>query len=188
MTELIRYLTLVGLLFGVGLYGLLTRRTQTALFTSLGVIVGALALLLVVFNHTVRPSELSGYLFAGLLPLLAGAYAAALYPLINSKRQRDTLDLETSEERRIPARPLSLRNIITDLGSFSSQISLAMFFIIAYLLARVSLEAFGAFTLGVVGLKYILLKRMRERTKEPCGESQSVENNMPDKDSVSALR
>lgn len=188
MTELTRYLTLAGVLFGIGIYGLLTRRSQTGILISLGVTVGAIALVFVVFNHTVRPSDVSGYLFSIVLTALAGLYALALYPFISAKRESERGDLETEAElaARLSAPPLSLRNIITDFNSFASQISLAMFFIVSYLLARVSLEALGAFVLGVVALKYILLKRLREKQKTLTDSEGASESSVTDGDTFHA--
>ena len=57
MTELTRYLTLAGVLFGIGIYGLLTRRSQTGILISLGVTVGAIALVFVVPMS--RPTTIS---------------------------------------------------------------------------------------------------------------------------------
>lgn len=161
MSELIRFLTLSGALFSVGLYGLFVRRSPFAALLSLGVMLCALTLSAWSFNHFVRPVDMNGYLIGGLLALLALVYAYLARPLFDRNRSVD----ETAEVRLdgISADPNKVsREDIISVADLPLSVSLALVFVVGYLLLRVSVAGFLAFFIGVLALKYIMYRRTQK--------------------------
>lgn len=159
MTELIRYLALAGALFSVGLYGLFVRRSALAALLSLGVMVCALTLSAGAFNHFIRPVEMRGYVIGALLILLALVYAYMARSLLD----RNQLVKKTSSEKPVPVGSNKIpREDIISLAGLPLSVSLALVFLVGYLLARVSPTGFFAFFIGILALKYIIYRRYQK--------------------------
>lgn len=161
MTELIRYLALAGALFSVGLYGLFVRRSALAALLSLGVALSALTLSSGAFNHFIRPVEVHGYLIGALLILLALVYAFMARSLLDRNQPVKKTSFEKSAGVSTGSNSIPREDIIS-LAGLPLSVSLALVFIVGYLLARVSLAGFFAFFIGVLALKYIMYRRYQK--------------------------
>lgn len=154
--DLFRYLTLAGVLYCLGVYGVLTRRSVAGILISLGVTVSAVALTAMVFNRFVRPAEADGY-FLGAAILIIGA----IYLSISALTARASSDSES---------------VFTSLGSIAHpeslpfQVSITMVFIVGYVLSRISLPGLAAFIFGALALKYLLYER--EKKSRPSAPSK----------------
>lgn len=73
--HLMHYLTLAAILFGIGFYGILTRRNAIAILMSLELMFNAVNINLVAFNRYVSPTELTGQIFALFVIVIAAAEA-----------------------------------------------------------------------------------------------------------------
>lgn len=74
-TELLRYLWLAAALFGIGLFGILTRRNAIAILMSLELMFNAVNINLVAFNRFTSPSTYAGQIFAIFVVVIAAAEA-----------------------------------------------------------------------------------------------------------------
>lgn len=76
------YLTVSALLFGLGLYGILTRRNAVAILMGIELMLNAANINLVAFNRYVAPGALGGQIFALIIITLAACEAAVGLALV----------------------------------------------------------------------------------------------------------
>ena len=76
------YLTVSALLFGLGLYGILTRRNAVAILMGIELMLNAANINLVAFNRYVAPAALAGHVFALIIITLAACEAAVGLALV----------------------------------------------------------------------------------------------------------
>jgi len=76
------YLTVSALLFGLGLYGILTRRNAVAILMGIELMLNAANINLVAFNRYVAPGALAGHVFALIIITLAACEAAVGLALV----------------------------------------------------------------------------------------------------------
>ncbi|MDQ7851002.1 MAG: NADH-quinone oxidoreductase subunit NuoK [Armatimonadota bacterium] len=76
------YLAVSALLFGLGLYGILTRRNAVAILMGIELMLNAANLNLVAFNRYVAPGALAGHVFALVIITLAATEAAVGLALV----------------------------------------------------------------------------------------------------------
>lgn len=67
------YLSLAAILFGVGFFGVLTRRNAIGLLMSIELMFNAVNINLVAFNRFVTPADLTGQIFAIFTIVIAAA-------------------------------------------------------------------------------------------------------------------
>lgn len=72
---MLQYLALAGILFAIGIFGVLTRRNAIGILMSLELIFNAVNINLVAFNKFVAPAELTGQIFAIFVVVIAAAEA-----------------------------------------------------------------------------------------------------------------
>jgi NADH:ubiquinone oxidoreductase subunit K len=78
------YLILAGILFGLGVYGVVTRRNAVGVLMSVELILNAVNLNFVAFNHFKHPAALAGQVFAIFVITLAAAEASVGMALVVS--------------------------------------------------------------------------------------------------------
>ncbi len=76
------YLAVSALLFGLGLYGILTRRNAVAILMGIELMLNAANINLVAFNRYVAPTALAGQVFALIIITLAACEAAVGLALV----------------------------------------------------------------------------------------------------------
>lgn len=76
------YLVVSALLFGLGLYGILTRRNAVAILMGIELMLNAANINLVAFNRYVAPAALAGQVFALIIITLAACEAAVGLALV----------------------------------------------------------------------------------------------------------
>ena len=81
---LYHYLALSGILFGIGIYGVLTRRNILGILMSIELMFNAANINLVAFNHYLHPERLWGQGFAIFVITLAAAEAVVGLSLVLS--------------------------------------------------------------------------------------------------------
>jgi len=79
---LTHYLVVAALLFGLGLYGILTRRNAVAILMGIELMLNAVNINLVAFNRYVAPAAVSGHVFALVIITLAACEAAVGLALV----------------------------------------------------------------------------------------------------------
>ncbi len=89
--EIVRYLTLAGIVFSIGVYGALTRRSFAGALLSLSISAGAIALALVTFNRLIQPSETNGYFFGLSVLALSVVYGALAAQFVRHGKPRRSL-------------------------------------------------------------------------------------------------
>ncbi len=67
------YLTLAAILFGIGFFGVLTRRNAIGILMSIELMFNAVNINLVAFNRFITPTDLTGQLFAIFTIVIAAA-------------------------------------------------------------------------------------------------------------------
>jgi NAD(P)H-quinone oxidoreductase subunit 4L len=67
------YISLAAILFGIGLFGVLTRRNAVGILMSIELMFNAVNINLVAFNRFVTPSDLTGQIFAIFTIVIAAA-------------------------------------------------------------------------------------------------------------------
>jgi NADH:ubiquinone oxidoreductase subunit K len=82
MIPLTQYLILGGVLFAVGVFGVLTRRNAIGILISIEIMLGAVNLNLVAFSRFVETSTLNGQVFAVFVMAVAAGEAAVGLALI----------------------------------------------------------------------------------------------------------
>lgn len=76
------YLIVAALLFGLGLYGVLTRRNAVAILMGIELMLNASNINLVAFNRYVAPGAVAGQIFALVIITLAACEAAVGLALV----------------------------------------------------------------------------------------------------------
>ncbi|MGH2453435.1 MAG: NADH-quinone oxidoreductase subunit NuoK [bacterium] len=79
---LTHYLVVAALLFGLGFYGILTRRNAVAILMGIELMLNATNINLVAFNRYVAPAAVSGHVFALVIITLAACEAAVGLALV----------------------------------------------------------------------------------------------------------
>jgi len=70
-----QYLALAGILFAIGIFGVLTRRNAIGILMSLELMFNAVNINLVAFNKYINPGDLTGQIFAVFIVVIAAAEA-----------------------------------------------------------------------------------------------------------------
>jgi len=97
--QLSTYLILAGLLFSIGLFGLLYRRSLIGILISLELMLNSVNINLVAFNRFVTPDEGTGQIFALFVIGLAAAEAAiGLSIILAFFRRFKSIDIEQPGE------------------------------------------------------------------------------------------
>lgn len=92
---LLRYLTLAGLLFAIGMYGMVVSRNAVRVLMSIELMLNAVNINLVAFARYVDPLEVKGQLFAIFIITVAAAEAAVgLAIVLAIYRNTSTVDME----------------------------------------------------------------------------------------------
>lgn len=95
MITLYHFLTVSLLLFGIGLYGILTRRNAIGILMSIELVLNSVNLNLVAFSRFITPQVLSGQVFAlFVIAVAAGEAVIGLAIVLSIYRCRNTLDPE----------------------------------------------------------------------------------------------
>lgn len=97
--QLSTYLILAGLLFSIGLFGLLYRRSLIGILIALELMLNSVNINLVAFNRFVTPNEGTGQIFALFVIGLAAAEAAiGLSIILAFFRRFKSIDIEQPGE------------------------------------------------------------------------------------------
>lgn len=72
---LLHYLSLAAILFGIGLFGVLTRRNAIGILMSIELMFNAVNINLVAFNRYITPTDFTGQIFAIFTIVIAAAEA-----------------------------------------------------------------------------------------------------------------
>ena len=73
--SLTHYLALAGILFGIGLFGVLTRRNAVGILMSIELMFNAVNINLVAFNRYITPADFTGQIFSIFVIVVAAAEA-----------------------------------------------------------------------------------------------------------------
>ena len=99
MLTLTNCLVLGGILFAVGIFGVLTRRNAIGILISIEVMLAAVNLNLIAFNRFVEPQSVDGQIFSIFVMTVAAAEAAiGLAILVVLFRNRRTIDVAELDE------------------------------------------------------------------------------------------
>ncbi|HWP97273.1 MAG TPA: NADH-quinone oxidoreductase subunit NuoK [Syntrophomonadaceae bacterium] len=94
MVGLSHYLILASLLFGIGLYGVLSKRSAVAVLMSIELMLNAVNINFIAINRFLQPAQTTGQLFAIFVIVVAAAEVAVGLALILSiYRLRKSVDL-----------------------------------------------------------------------------------------------
>jgi NAD(P)H-quinone oxidoreductase subunit 4L len=92
---LYHYLILAGLLFALGLYGVVSSRNVIRMLMCLEMMLNAVNINLVAFNHYLQPNELLGQVFAIFILTVSAAEASVgLAVVLALYRGKATVDVE----------------------------------------------------------------------------------------------
>ena len=87
------YLILATVLFSIGLYGVLSRRSAIVILMSIELMLNAVNILMIAFSRYVVPTLLTGQVFAIFIIVVAAAEAAVGLAIIMAiYRNRETID------------------------------------------------------------------------------------------------
>jgi len=87
------YLILSAILFGIGLWGALSKKSAVVILMCIELMLNAAAIAMVAFSRFVVPELLSGQVFAIFIIVVAAAEATVALAIIMSiYRSRDTID------------------------------------------------------------------------------------------------
>ncbi|MEL7562071.1 NADH-quinone oxidoreductase subunit NuoK [Dehalogenimonas sp. 4OHTPN] len=87
------YLTLSAVLFGIGLWGALSKKSAVVILMCIELMLNAAAIAMVAFSRFVVPELLTGHVFAIFIIVVAAAEATVALAIIMSiYRSRDTID------------------------------------------------------------------------------------------------
>lgn len=87
------FLVLSAVLFSIGLYGALTKRSAVVILMSIEIMLNASALAMVAFSRYITPQALTGQIFALFIIVVAAAEATVgLAIIMNIYRSRETID------------------------------------------------------------------------------------------------
>jgi NAD(P)H-quinone oxidoreductase subunit 4L len=88
------YLVLSAVLFGIGLYGALAKRSAVVILMCIELMLGAASIAMVAFSRYIVPAALTGQVFAIFIIVVAAAEAAiGLAIMIAVYRRRETIDV-----------------------------------------------------------------------------------------------
>ncbi|HEX79255.1 MAG TPA: NADH-quinone oxidoreductase subunit NuoK [Dehalococcoidia bacterium] len=88
------FLILSSVLFAIGLYGALSRRSAVVILMSIEVMLGAVSIAMVAFSRYVVPALLTGQVFTIFIIVVAAAEATVgLAIIIAIYRRRETIDV-----------------------------------------------------------------------------------------------
>lgn len=88
------YLVLSAVLFSIGLYGALTKRSAVVILMSIELMLNGAAIAMVAFSRYITPALLTGQLFAIFIIVVAAAEATVGLAIIMSVyRNRETIDV-----------------------------------------------------------------------------------------------
>lgn len=95
MITLYHYLVLGALVFAIGLYGALAKRSAVAVLMGIELMLNAVNINLLAFNRFLNPGNMSGNIFAIFVIVVAAAeVAVGLALVINIYRDRLTTNIE----------------------------------------------------------------------------------------------
>ena len=88
------YLILSSLLFAIGLYGALSKRSAVIILMSIEIMLGAVSIAMVAFSRYIVPTLLIGQVFTIFIIVVAAAEATVgLAIIIAIYRRRETIDI-----------------------------------------------------------------------------------------------
>ena len=88
------YLILSTVLFSIGLYGALSKRSAVVILMSIEIMLAAVTITMVAFSRYIVPTELTGQIFTIFIIVVAAAEAAVgLAIIIAIYRQRENIDV-----------------------------------------------------------------------------------------------
>ena len=88
------YLILSSVLFAIGLYGSLSKRSAVIILMSIEIMLGAVSIAMVAFSRYVVPALLTGQVFTIFIIVVAAAEATVgLAIIIAIYRRRETIDI-----------------------------------------------------------------------------------------------
>ncbi len=88
------FLVLSAVLFSIGIYGALTKRSAVVILMSIEIMLNAAAIATVAFSRYITPALLTGQLFAIFIIVVAAAEATVGLAIIMSVyRSRETIDV-----------------------------------------------------------------------------------------------
>jgi NADH:ubiquinone oxidoreductase subunit K len=88
------YLILSSLLFAIGLYGALSKRSAVVILMSIEIMLGAVSIAMVAFSRYIVPTLLTGQVFTIFIIVVAAAEATVgLAIIIAIYRRRETIDI-----------------------------------------------------------------------------------------------
>ena len=88
------YLVLSAVLFAIGLYGALAKRSAVVILMSIEIMLNAAALAMVAFSRYIVPVLLTGHIFTIFIIVVAAAEATVgLAIIISVYRNRETIDV-----------------------------------------------------------------------------------------------
>jgi NADH:ubiquinone oxidoreductase subunit K len=89
------YLVLSAMLFAIGLYGALSRRSAVVMMMCIEIMLNAVNIAMVAFSRFITPALLTGQVFAIFIMVVAAAETAVgLAIIISIYRQRETIETE----------------------------------------------------------------------------------------------
>lgn len=95
------WMLLSSVLFGIGIYGVLTRRSAVGILIALEIALNSAALNFVMFNSLLAPQKNSGSVMAIFIIAVAAAeVVAAMAIFVSIYRQRGDMDVSTMSELR----------------------------------------------------------------------------------------
>ena len=88
------YLILSSVLFAIGLYGALSKRSAVIILMSIEIMLGAVSIAMVAFSRYIVPAMLTGQVFTIFIIVVAAAEATVgLAIIIAIYRRRETIDI-----------------------------------------------------------------------------------------------
>ncbi len=88
------YLILSSILFAIGLYGALSKRSAVVILMSIEIMLGAVSIAMVAFSRYIVPTLLTGQVFTIFIIVVAAAEATVgLAIIIAIYRRRETIDV-----------------------------------------------------------------------------------------------
>ena len=93
--KLVYFLAISAVLFGIGMYGVLTRRHLIHILLSIELILNAVLINLVAFSSFVTPEKLTGQMFAVFVIVVAACeVGVGLAIILSIYRRRKTVDVD----------------------------------------------------------------------------------------------
>ena len=90
---LVHYLILSAILFSIGLYGALSKRSAVVILMSIEIMLTAVSITMVAFSRYIVPTELTGQVFTIFIIVVAAAEATVGLAIIMAiYRRRETID------------------------------------------------------------------------------------------------